>query len=69
MVTANLCAKDTGYKEQFGFPGLGRLTVMDMFQRSVPVAFTGVLYVFRNDFWVSSQEALNITHFDTWCSK
>lgn len=55
---------DTGYKEQFGFPGLGRLTVMDMFQRSVPVAFTGVLYVFRNDFWVSSQEALNITHFD-----
>jgi len=62
---------DTGYMENVGFPGLGRLNIMDMMQRSVPAPFLGTLFVYKNNFWSKSQSALNITHFDMkqWAAK
>lgn len=38
--------------------------MLDLLKRSVPVPWTGVLYVFRNKFWQEDQSALNITQFD-----
>jgi len=62
---------DTGYMENVGFPGLGRLNIMDMMKRSVPAPFLGTLFVYKNNFWSTSQSALNITHFDMkqWAAK
>eukprot|EP00438_Fugacium_kawagutii_P007555 Skav217694 [mRNA] locus=scaffold1925:87183:106738:- [translate_table: standard] len=55
---------DTGYMEAKGFPGLGRLNIFDMMERSAPAPFLGTLFVYKNNFWSKSQSATNVTHFD-----
>jgi len=53
-----------GQKESIKVKGMKQLGLGEMFSKCENRSDTGMLYVFKNHFWINQQHAMNITHYN-----